>query len=139
MVDPMGTLIAEGRTANLASGRVRGYEPAPKSDGYEGDALGAGHYKRFVVLSTLAARRITRVPVAEFEIGYRCYGATPQDAWALYGEFSDTFHLTGGRTSGIVIYQSVDDVGGTQDKDPVTHQPYVSGQMTVVVGTEAAA
>jgi hypothetical protein len=85
MIDPTGALITELRTAGIASGRVRGGEPARKTSSYEGDALGPGQFKRFVVLVRLGYMRQRRAGIATFQIGVRAYGATAQDAASLYG------------------------------------------------------
>lgn len=137
MTDPTGTLISELRDANVAGGRVRGFEPAPAANGYEGDALGPGRYKRFVVLIRLGVQRLLQTSVAEVRIGYRCYGVTPQDAAALAGELSDQLHLRGGRAAGASgwIYQSIDETGGAASKDPDTDQPYESGVITLLTST----
>lgn len=136
MIDPTGTLITELRTAGIASRRVRGYEPAPASDGYEGDVVMP--YRRFVVLTRLGALREHRAPVQEVRIGVRAYGATPQDAAALFGEISDTIDNAGPRLSGsgVAIYQSLDETGGSAAQDPDTGQPYEDGVLALYAGTE---
>ena len=141
MVDPTGPLIVELRNAGIAGGRVRGGEPAPKANGYEGDALGPGHYKRFVVLSRLGFDRLHRTPVAFHRIGIRAYGATYQDAAALYGEISDLLDNGGPRVSGsgAPIYQSLDISGGNAAADPDTGQPYEAGVIELIAGTEVLA
>lgn len=141
MIDPTGTLIAELRTANIASGRVRGGEPAGKTATYEGDALGPGHFKRFVVLVRLGHLRQRRAGVATFRIGVRAYGATAQDAAALYGEISDAMDIVGPRlsASGVAIHQSLDASGGNAQRDPDTGQPYEDGVIELIAGTEAPA
>lgn len=135
MVDPTGMLIAELRRTNIASGRVRGAEPAP------GDALGPGHYQRFVVLVRLVPQRVLRIPLARFQYIFRAYGATPQDAAALYNEVSDAFHLVGPRVgvSGIGIYQTVQEFGNGPGKDPDTGQPFEAGLLEVLAGTRLVA
>lgn len=141
MVDPLGTLIAELQDANIASGRVRGGEPKAKSETYEGDALGPGSYKRFVVLTRLGYRRLHRTPMLILEVGVRAYGATFRDAAALYGEISDFIDNRGGRlgSGGVIIYQSLDTSGGNATKDPVTGQPYEDGVIELFAGTEVLA
>ena len=132
MVDPMGTIIAELKTANLASGRVRGGEPAP------GDARAAGSFQRFVVLTDLGGRRYGRTPLQQLRYGFRCYGSTYQDARALYAELSDTLHIAGPRIggTGVAIYQSVDDTGGSANRDPDTQQPYYDGVVELFASVE---
>jgi hypothetical protein len=131
----MGALIAELRAANIASQRVRGGEPAP------GDAKAAGSYQRFVVLSRLGVSREHRAPMQEVRIGVRAYGVTFQDAAALYGQISDVVDNAGPRLSGsgVAIYQSLDDTGGTAEKDPDTGQPYESGVIALYAGTALVA
>jgi hypothetical protein len=134
VIDPLGALVTELRNANIASGRVRGGEPA------EGDAKGAGEYQRFVVLTRLGAIRQHRAPVQEVRIGVRAYGATYQDAAALYGEISDVVDNAGPRLVGSkAIYQSLDDTGGEASKDPDTGQPYEIGVIALYAGTQAFA
>ena len=127
----MGTLIAELRTAGIASKRVRGGEPAP------GDVQPAGSFQRFVVLSILGYLRLHRTPLATWRIGVRSYAPTFQDAAALYGEISDALDNIGPRlsTSGVAIYQSLDDTGGSASADPTTSQPYMDGVLEVIAGT----
>lgn len=138
MIDPTGTLISELRAANIAGGLVRGGEPKGKSATYEGDALGPGSYKRFVVLVKLGHQRLHRTPMAIFRIGVRAYAPTFQDAADLYGDISDALDNAGPRlsASGVAIYQSLDDTGGSAQKDPVTGQPYEDGVIEVFAGTQ---
>lgn len=135
MVDPMGALITELRNAGIASGRVRGGEPA------NDDALGPGEYQRFVVLTRLGGPREHRVPVQNLKIGVRAYGSTKQDAAALFGAISDALDNAGPRLtgSGIGIYQTLDDDGGTADKDPDTGQPFEVGVFTLIAATQVVA
>lgn len=134
-VDPMGAIIAELRAANIASQRVRGGEPGP------GDAQPKGSFQRFVVLTRLAAPRLHRTPMQTVRLGVRAYSATPQDAAALYGEVSDALDNVGPRisASGVPIYRTLDDTGGSADKDPDTGQPLETGVIEVWAGTEAIA
>ena len=103
----------------IVDGRVRGFEPAP------GDAQGAGDYKAFVVVVQLDAPRLGRIPVQRPRIAVRCYGRTPQEAAELRWACSNALHNTGPRvhTNRLGIYQSMDDTGGEQEKDPDTKQP----------------
>jgi hypothetical protein len=135
VIDPLGVLIAELRTANIASGRVRGGEAAP------GDAKDPGHFQRFVVLVRLGYTRLHRTPMQIIRIGVRAYSSTFQDAAALYGEISDAIDNAGPRLSGsgIPIYQSLDDVGGAAEKDPDTGQPYETGVIELYAGTQVLA
>src|SRR5690349_23397389 len=135
MVDPLGTLIAELKNANIAGGRVRGGEPAP------GDAKAAGSYQRFVVLVRLGFERRHRAPIAFHRIAVRAYGVTFQDAAALYGEISDQLDNGGPRVSGsgVPIYQSLDVSGGNAERDPDTKQPFEAGVIELIAGTEVLA
>ncbi len=137
--DPMGTVIAELADANVASGRVRGNEPKGKNANYEGDALGPGDYKRFVVVVDLGGPPIRRVPVQRLRYALRCYAPTYQDARALYGECQDVLHLAGCRAVDVPIYQSLDDTGGSAHKDPDTNQPYYDGVFELIAATELLA
>lgn len=127
----MGQLVTELRTANVASQRVAGGEPAP------GWAQGAGSYQRFVVLVNLGRSLITRVPVQAKRIGYRAYGVTPQDASALAGDIADVLHLKGARSGsgGRWIFQSIEEVGDEPETDPQTHQPYSTGVISLLALT----
>lgn len=139
MVDPLGTIISELKAANVASQRVRGFEPAPASASYEGDAQEAGSYKRFVVLVRLGGSRLPRAPLQQLQIGVRAYGVTPHDAAALWGDISDALSNAGPRLSAsrVAIYQSLDDGSGGTHKDPDTDQPYEEGVIAVYAGTAA--
>lgn len=133
MVDPLGALITELRTANIASKRVAGFEPDA------GWALPKGSYQRFVVLSVLGSPRFHRTPLQETRVGVRAYGATPQDAVALYNEISDVVDNAGPRLVGSKrIYQSLDDTGGSESKDPDTGQPVATGVVVLYAATQAA-
>jgi hypothetical protein len=125
----MGSIIAELKAANIASGRVRGAKPSP------GDVRDP--FQRFVVLVELGNARIPRVPVQTPRYGVRAYAPTPQDARALYGEISDVLHLAGGRVSAtnVPLYQSLDE-SGSANEDPRTGQPYYEAIIPVVAGTQ---
>jgi hypothetical protein len=137
--DPMGAVISELRTANIASGRVRGNEPAGATANYEGDA--SKPYKRFVVIVDLGGPRFHRTPLQILRYALRCYGATYQDARDLYGECSDVLDNAGPRYSAtdIAIHQTLDDSGGSAQKDPVTGQPYYEGIFEVFAGAQLIA
>lgn len=128
-LDPMGALITELRAdsdvAALVSARVRGFEPAP------GDALGPGSYQAFIVLTALSVPPHPRVPITFAEYGARCYGATPQGAWAVWGAVVKALHQVGDRTksNGLLIYRTFVLTGGSQDRDPDTQQPVVTGSI----------
>jgi hypothetical protein len=103
----------------IVDGRVRGFEPAP------GDSQGPDTYKAFVVVVQLDAPRMARLPVQRPRIAVRCYGRTPQEAAALRWACSNAIHDLGPRVhgNGLGIYNSFDDTGGEQEKDPDTKQP----------------
>jgi hypothetical protein len=130
----MGSLIAELKAAGIASGRVRGGEPAPGDvrQGTQDDP-----FQRFVVLVELGNLRIPRVPVQATRYGIRAYARTHQDARALYGEISDALHLAGGRVSAtnVPLYNSLDTEGG-QQTDPRTKHPYYESTLEVIAGTQ---
>jgi hypothetical protein len=131
----MGRILTEIRddaTVAAITTRIRGSEPAP------GDALGAGSYQPFVVLTRLGTSRLKRAPIQEVRISARCYGATYQAAAALAGAVSDAIHAKGHRitASGVAIFGSFDDGGGEATADPTTGQPYESLVIQVNASTE---
>ena len=134
MIDPTGYLLTTIRdypaVAALTT-RVRGGEPAP------GDAMGAGLYQRFIVLSQLGRQREKRVPVQEVRYVAKAYGVTAQDAMTLAGAISDSIHNRKSRAnaSGVLIWASFDDGGGDATKDPDTEQPMVSVVISVTAAT----
>lgn len=138
-LDPMGSLIGELRAdadvAALVSTRVRGFEPAP------GDALGPGQYQAFVVLTALSVPPHPRVPVTFAEYGVRCYGATPQNAWAVWAAVVKALHQVGDRTktNGLLIYRTFVLTGGQQDRDPDTQQPVVTGSIRLTASLQSVA
>lgn len=90
------------------------------------------------MLSHLGSTRLHRTPLQFVRIGARCYGATSQDAQALWGELSDLVDNAGPRVgaTGVAIHQSVDDGGGAATFDPATHQPYTEGVIELVAATQ---
>jgi hypothetical protein len=142
-LDPMPSLLAwakaDGHIAALVSDRVRGYEPKGATDTYEGDALGSGHYKAFIVISALSVPLHPRVPVTFAEYTVRCYGVTAQHAWSVWAAFVKAFHMPGERveSNGLGIYQTFILTGGSQDKDPDTDQPVTTGSLRVTATTVA--
>jgi hypothetical protein len=134
-LDPMGALIAELRAdphvSALVGTRVRGFEPAP------GDALGPGSYQPFVVLVALSVPPHPRVPITFAEYAVRAYGVTAQGAWALWAAVVKALHMTGERVkaNGLGIYQTFVLTGGSQDSDPDTTQPLVTGTIRVTATT----
>lgn len=134
----MGALIVELREAGLANERVRGAEPAPgDAEGPPGPS-GEPSYQRFIVLSHLGGIRLHRAPLQWPRVGVRCYGATPQDAQALWGELTAYLDNRGPRvtSSGVATYQSLDDTGGAGNFDPDTHQPYTEGVIQLIAATQ---
>lgn len=127
--DPMGLLIEELRTANVASGRVRTFQPDV------GDARShATGYRRFVVLVDLGGEPIRQI-IQRRRIAVRAYGVTKEDASRLYNEVRDVWHLAGIRSdSGVVVYNSRDDTGGSIHTDPDTGQPYYDGVYEITAG-----
>lgn len=138
-LDPMGALIAELRAdtdvAALVSARVRGFEPAP------GDAQGAGSYQAFIVLTAFSVPPHPRVPITFAEYGARCYGSTPQNAWAVWAAVVKALHQVGDRTksNGLLIYRTFVLTGGQQDRDPDTQQPVVIGSIRLTASLQSVA
>lgn len=136
-LDPMGALLLELRAdtdvAALVGARVRGYEPGP------GDAGGSGAYRAFVVLTALSVPPHPRVPMTWAEYGVRAYGATPQNAWAVWGAVVKALHQVGHRSaaSGLLTYKTIIVTGGAQDKDPDTDQPVVTGSVQLIASLQS--
>ncbi len=135
LTDPMGSIISQLRTANIASQRIRGNKPAV------GDARAAGEYRRFVVIVDLGGPPLHRTPLQTLRYAIRCYGETPQDARDLYGEVFDELDNAGPRygPTDIALYQTLDDTGGAYNEDPDTKQPYYEGIYVVMAGAQALA
>lgn len=137
-MDVLGKLVIEVRdnagVDAIAHGRVRGTDPAAATvhptTGVtidKGDARGPGEYVAFVVLSLLDDPRVgPRIPAHRARISARCYGRTRSEAASLRWAVSAALHLVGPRvkTSGLGIYQTLDDGSGGQGTDPDTGQPY---------------
>lgn len=138
MIDPTGSLVVEIRESLDDAGitdRVRGFEPQ------EDDVKGAGHYVRFVVIGALDVPPDPRIPITDARYWFRAYGTTPHDAFVVYAALVEAVHAIGPRvkTSGLGIYQSLVETGGTAEKDPVTQQPLVSGTIHLTATTQAVA
>lgn len=135
MIDPTGALIAELRAAGIAGGKVYGAEAPP------GVSKAPSGYQRFVVLIRLPAMRFHRTPLQEVRYVVNCYGATYQDAQALYDEVSDALDNAGPRVgaSNVALYQSLDEGADQPAADPGTHQPFSPGTIALWAGTEALA
>jgi hypothetical protein len=94
MIDPTGTLITELRTANIASAAsaaasrparrrpTRATRSGPGTTSGSSSSCRLGHQRR-------------RAGIAQVRIGVRAYGATAQDAAALFGEISDAVDIVG--------------------------------------------
>lgn len=127
--------------------RVRIDEPAPDvihpTTGAviaQGDARGPGEYVAFVVIARLAAPHDTRSVGQYVRVVTRCYGRTPQEAYALYSACVDVIHNVGPRVHGTTgIYLSFDDTGATPGRDPVTQQPYEEFIASLIASTQAVA
>lgn len=138
-LDPFGKALIEIRDDPIVAAitdRVRGHEPAP------GDALGAGEYIAFVVLSDLGTIRGRRgVPTQVIRINCRAYADNYTNAKALFLACADAIHDTGPRihANGLGIYQSHDETGGSEGSDPRTKQPYIEGVFEFLATTSAVA
>ena len=106
---------------------------------YAGDARGAGEYQAFIVVVVLSDPPMRRVPVQFAEIAIRCYGATSQQARAVYGAVAKCFHDRGVRvkSNGLGIWRSAMVGGGSDDADPKTGQPLVVGDIQLIATTVA--
>lgn len=137
MVPFLGPLIVELRTDPdlrvLVGTRVRGQEPAA------GDVQPKGSWQRFVVLVILDAPPHPSLPITFAEVAVRCYGADPTDAWNVWAALVKAVHAVGPRVkaSGLGIYRSAVLTGGTQDTDPDTNQPLVTGTIQVIATAQA--
>ena len=144
MIDPMGAVIAELKAdatlSSLVHGRVRGEEPAP------GDARGPvdpedpdSGYQAFVVITTFEDPPHPRLPIQRALYGLNCYGATFQNARAVWGAVVKAMHLVGARlaSNGVGIYVSVIEGGGESDHDPDTNQPVIRGTLRITTTVKA--
>lgn len=125
----------------IVDGRVRGFEPRGASGSYEGDALGPGSYKAFVVLVQLSSTRDRRLPIQQATIAVRCYGRTPIEAAELRWAVSNAIHAAGPRVfaNGLGIYLTFEESGGEQESDPDTRQPLQVLVITATATTVAVA
>ena len=125
-LSPLGVAIAEllaDYSVTAITTRIRPIEPGP------GDALGAGHYLPFVVLSILDAAPMGHMGVRDVTLGVRCYAATFPLAEELALAVEAVFRDRGPRvaTSGLGVYHSQVTSGWTPDKDPDSQQPLFHG------------
>lgn len=158
-MDVLPKLLTEIRdddaVAAIVGTRVRGFEPAPpvrhpdtgavleKGDARQGTTQDP--YVAFVVLVQLDAPREKRMPVQRAVIAARCYGRTPAEAASLRWAVSKAVHPSTGprgvrvHANGLGIYQSFDEAGGEQEKDPNTEQPYQTVVIASLATTQAVA
>ena len=133
---PISAAIAElqaDTAVKAITTRIRPIEPAA------GDALGAGHYLPFVVVSIIDQPWQASTATAGVSLGLRCYATTFPAAEALYLACAAVFHRKGPRiaTSRLGIYNSSAQGGGTPDKDPDTKQPLFYGIVEMNVSIQA--
>ena len=126
LLSPLGAIIAEllaDTSVKAITTRIRPAEPA------QGDALNAGSYIPFVVVSVLDAPWQASTATSVATIGLRCYAATYPAAEALYLACAAAIHRKGPRVSSsrLGIYGSTATGGPTLDKDPDTKQPLAYG------------
>ena len=142
MIDPTGPLVVELRedagVEAIFGARVRTNEPTGASATYEGDALGPGKYKAFLVISALSLPPEKRVPVYFATYAFRSYGRTKEEATAGYLAVASALHRRGPRVAsgGLGIY-STSVTGGEASKDPKTQQPVVTGTIQLIATTQA--
>lgn len=119
--------------------RVRGFEPA-EGDVITGvDVNGRPKFLPFIVFVILDATPDDDVPVTFASIGARCYGSTPQNAWAVYAALVRALHRVGPRVvSGLGIYQTLVR-GGQQTTDPDTKQPVVMATIPLLATAQVFA
>ena len=135
MLSPLGAAIAEllaDPAVAAITTRVRPTEPA------QGDALSAGSFIPFVVVSVLDAPWDAGTGTSAVTLGLRAYGATYPAAEALYLACAGHFHRRGPRiaASRLGIYGSTAAGGPTLSKDPDTKQPYAYGTVEMNVSTQ---
>lgn len=112
--------------------RIRPVEPAP------GDAKSPGKFVPFVVLSVLDAPWRANTATSAVALGLRCYAETYAEAEALFLACAAVFHRKGPRvsTSGLGVFHSLVQGGGTPAKDPDTSQPYFYGIVELAVSVQ---
>ena len=135
MLSPLAAAVAELSAASAVTAittRIRPIEPAA------GDALGAGNWQPFVVVSVIDDPWSAGTATATATLGLACYGATYAQAEALYLACASVFHRKGGRiaASRLGIYSSTVQGGGTPDSDPSTRQPLFRGLVNLNVSTQ---
>jgi hypothetical protein len=135
MIDPLGKVVTEVRTALAADG---GTWPVTVRGGgrYEGEAATSGDTPPLVIIRRLSNSRA--IPgTARYRLGVTSYGTTRPEAAELYGRVSDALHLIGPRLNlaGVAIYISREEVGAQAGEDPDTQWP----SETAIVIVHAAA
>lgn len=136
VLSPLGAAINELQNDSAVSAittRIRPIEPGA------GDALGAGHYLPFVVVSVLDPRPLGHMDVNVTTLGITAYAATWPLAEVLWLAISAVFRdgqprLGPGR---IGIYNSQVISDGTPDRDPDTQQPCFRGIVSYPTATVA--
>lgn len=129
LVSPLGAAISELHAAGTVTAittRIRPIEPG------EGDALSAGSYIPFVVVSVLDSRPLGHMGVRETTLDIAAYHSTWPLAEALWLACESVF-LDGQARLGpnrIGIYNSQVTSGGVPDRDPDTKQPLFRGVVT---------
>lgn len=145
LISPLGKLVTELRDdAGVAAitERVRGAVPGPgdvvrKVDGTTRKPT----FQAFVVVVQLSLVRDRRAPVQRGRYAVRCYGETPTRATDLRMACSDAIHMKGPRlySTGLGIYQTIDDGGGEAEEDPVTRQPLETLIVDLIATSQAVA
>lgn len=136
MLDPTGPVIVELRgdayLSALVGTRIAQGEVPP------GWAKGADAYMAFVIL-TGAPAPDRRVPISRTRYTARCYGATFQQAFAVWGALVQAIHMSGPRvkSNGLGIYVTAIAEDADSGKDPDTQQPFVEGTLEVIATAQA--
>ena len=120
----------------LVSGRVHTHEPDP------GDVQVP--FRAFIVLRQVGAPRVSglrMVPVQVARIQAQCYGTTAANAADVWGAVVAALHGQGPRihSNGVGIFATFDDTGGSDNADPDTKQPVMTGFIEAFATTEAVA
>lgn len=129
LLSPLGAAVAElqdDTAVHAITTRIRPIEPGV------GDALGAGKYVPFVVVSVLDALPIGHTGVRDVTLGLRCYAATFAAAEVLALACEAVFIDKGPRiaASRLGVYHSQVVGGWTPDRDPDTQQPLFHGTVS---------
>lgn len=124
--------------AAIVGQRVRGAEPAPGDAAFDDIEGGKRKYEHsFIVVSRLAAPRHRQLPVQFATFAIRCYGTDRRRAAELRWAASNALHRKGPRVDGgLGIYQSLEDAGGEQERDPDTGQPLETFIVSAIATTQ---